>query len=477
MEANFKGNYHSIFNLHADIITLSSFEGGKLVFVNDEFTRFSGYTKNEAIGHTLDELNLWVSPRGRFVILDLLHEKKAFENVEVEFINRTGSVRTCLLTAEVIWLHEHKYILVTAKDTTDFQNAEEFLHKAIVEELRSTIRNLETLVFKLMKQPDGQFLYTLSEGKIASDLQMTTDTVFGKTLGDFFPLEIVKLVEDNIKRVENGETVHYEVEVYEKTFLKTLSPIYENGEIVGVAGSGIDITEKKRLEKMLRVSELHSSLGHMAAGVAHEIRNPLTTMSGFAKLLEKLLDKNGIEEGKKYTGIIRSEIDRINHLVSEMLWLHKSEVSAQESVNVAEVLQETIPLIEVETNSRSIELVYHTDSNPFRILADRNKIKQVLLNICKNAVEAMGSGGVLSIHHFMKAAGEQRYITIKITDTGPGIPPEVQEKLFTPFFSTKEDGNGLGLLICNKIVHDIGGFIEISSDPTGTSVYLRFPAN
>jgi signal transduction histidine kinase len=275
-----------------------------------------------------------------------------------------------------------------------------------------------------------------------------------------------------MEKAMQGESVRFEYawdEEHELMF--SLAPFYEHGQITGIVGTVIDITERKKLEKLLQVSELNSALGQLAAGVAHEIRNPLTAIKGFVQLIGETLEKHGIDKEAQYVDLILMELSRINHLVTEMLWLRKPKETKYEEVAVWTLWQEILPLVLVDANLKSIQVSLQVNSKSPRILADLGLLKQVILNVCKNAIEAMDEGGNLDI----RDSYTSDHLTIMIKDSGPGIPQEILGKLFTPFFTTKPKGTGLGLFICKQIIHEMNGTIDISSDSTGTTVIIQFP--
>lgn len=190
-------------------------------------------------------------------------------------------------------------------------------------------------------------------------------------------------------------------------------------------------------------------------------------------MLMKTLHNKGMTKEYEYTELMLQEIDRINELVSEFLMLSKPKINSFGPVEIALVIQEILPIIQSEAILHNVTVEYEA-ANPLpMVIADRKLLKQVCLNICKNGIEAMADGGVLTIKE--KVEPEKGTILIDIHDTGPGVPSFLVDKIFDPFFTTKESGTGLGLAICQRIIHDIGGTIRLSSKGYGTTFTISIP--
>lgn len=219
-------------------------------------------------------------------------------------------------------------------------------------------------------------------------------------------------------------------------------------------------------EELLRKSEKLAVVGELAAGVAHEIRNPLTSLKGFIQLLK---------EGKRnqmYFDIIEAELERLNEIVDEFLLLGKPNPAKKAYNHVSAMLQHVMKLLEGQALLHHVTVQCFVDEPLPPLYCDENQLKQVFINIIKNAIEAMPNGGILRI----EAKQRQDSILICITDEGCGIPKERMATLGEPFYSTKEKGTGLGLMVSFKIVEAHGGKMEIHSvEGKGTTVSLLFP--
>ena len=247
----------------------------------------------------------------------------------------------------------------------------------------------------------------------------------------------------------------------------------ESGNTVGAFVLFKDITNLRSFEQKIERNERLAMIGQIAAGTAHEIRNPLTSIKGFLQMFLRSFSDSGMDREKTYTEIMLTEINRINSLVSEFLLLSKPRDVQYSIVDLNVVFEEILPIVESQALLYGIEVKYLSGGKLPLVVGDNELLKQVFINICKNGIEAMGEQGTLEISHHLDQDGEK--ISIDIRDTGPGIPLYISDKIFDPFFTTKEEGTGLGLSVCQKIIHDLGGQIRVSSKGYGTTFHILLP--
>jgi two-component system, sporulation sensor kinase E len=235
-----------------------------------------------------------------------------------------------------------------------------------------------------------------------------------------------------------------------------------------------DQTEMQLLRQQVQQNNRLATIGQIAAGTAHEIRNPLTAIRGFLQVIGHKMKENGQQKEHGYIDIMLREISRISSLVGEFLMLSKPRHLNVQSVNVTKVFNDILPIIKNEALLYNIDVVTKRQLTTIPMIeADGELLKQVFLNISKNAIEAMKDGGLLTIR--LKTYEKRKHVVVEIMDTGPGIPPHVLEKIYEPFFTTKENGTGLGLPICRQILREIDGEIKIESGPKGTKVKVCLP--
>ena len=248
------------------------------------------------------------------------------------------------------------------------------------------------------------------------------------------------------------------------------------GQIIAAYAVFKDITDLRSLDEQIQRNERLAMIGQIAAGTAHEIRNPLTSIKGFLQVLKYGLMEKGLIKEQEYTDIMLTEIDRINDLVSEFLLLSKPRDAKYEEIKLSSVVEELLPFIRNEALLHQVELRYEKASGLPSVVADSELLKQVVLNLCKNGIEAMtdgSEGGLLTIREHYSL--EENRVLLEISDTGPGIPHYVIDKIFDPFFTTKENGTGLGLPVCQRIINDIGGNLRVSTKGFGTAFTIVLP--
>jgi signal transduction histidine kinase len=237
---------------------------------------------------------------------------------------------------------------------------------------------------------------------------------------------------------------------------------------------------RKQLEQQMIATERLASLGTLAAGVAHEINNPLAIIQESAGWLRQLIEKDDLKDMPRHDDFVKAldkvekNIKRAGRITHQLLgFVGKSEPAATE-VNLLELADETIQLISHEAKNRGIHIVCNMESSVGPIWSDAYQIRQVLLNLLTNAMHAVNSEGTITIG--IEDVGDSRVITV--SDTGPGIPRENLTKIFEPFFSTKVpgQGTGLGLFVSRGIVEKLGGTIEVASEiGQGARFSVRLP--
>lgn len=251
----------------------------------------------------------------------------------------------------------------------------------------------------------------------------------------------------------------------EKIIELKMIPIFIEHQLIGIYEIAKDITDSKLAEEMLRRSDKLSLVGQLAAGVAHEIRNPLTTLKGFVQLVRPNIDK-------RYADIMLSELERINLIVSEFLILSKPQAIKFAYRDIKEILESTISLLEPQAIIKNIQFRLLLSEQIPLIKCEENQLKQVFINILKNAIEAMPDGGMIKVD--MKVKNEM--VIIRIIDEGIGIDVNQLPKIGEPFFSTKANGTGLGLMVSFRIIEQHDGQIQISSKLNkGTTIEIKLP--
>lgn len=230
---------------------------------------------------------------------------------------------------------------------------------------------------------------------------------------------------------------------------------------------------RRDYDEIMLQSVYNSNIGELAAGIAHEIRNPLTTIKGFIQLIKPYLTEIHKEE---YATIALEEIDRANEILFQFLNAAKPQTNQVKQVPLNKLIKEISLLYEGEVNIRNITIKMVLDQSDPCLLTDEKQLKQVLVNIVKNAMDAISEANRLEGEITLYTETIENQARIIIRDNGCGMPEETVNKIFSPFYSTKVTGTGLGLSICKRIIDDQGGNIQIRSNPDdGTSFIISLP--
>ncbi|MBS4174244.1 EAL domain-containing protein [Bacillus sp. FJAT-49736] len=464
------------------------------------------------------------------------------------------------------------------------------------QELVDTIRNQQGMIFKFIKKED-KFIHTIWDGELLNRMGLLPEQIIGKELADFLPDNIAAEMIEFYQRAWDGEDkVSFESEINGIYYIASLRPIQRGGQVVEVIGSGIDITEKRNVEKALKQSEfthrliaenmkdlvsvcdvngrityaspshkivlgfspelnndnldydwvhlddipllqqrftqiisskkpgqiefrvkhvnghwMHieaqlnpvlgehgevdyfvvvgrdiserkktdefiqktgtlSVVGQLAAGIAHEIRNPLTSIKGFLQMM-----RNEATMPRSYIDIALSEINDIEVIINEFLSFSKPQPMNLSKVDVYALLQKVVRLIETQTILKNVDIIQEIEPEMPFIYGDYRQIKQVFINILYNSLDAISGGGSITIQA-KKLETDQ--VIFRFIDNGCGITEDRLMRIAEPFYSTKEKGTGLGIMVCHKIIGEHKGKINFASKPgEGTTVEIILPIN
>ena len=246
--------------------------------------------------------------------------------------------------------------------------------------------------------------------------------------------------------------------------------LHEDGREVGIVGYFRDLRERRRLEMELLRSERLATLGKMVAHISHEIKNPLITIGGFAAQLGRLPDLP--EDARRKLTLIYQEVQRLEKFLTDMSTFTRGAPPKKTVGDLLTLIREVAELMDSSFKERAVAFHLQAQGRIPPFAFDSGQIRQVLINLFKNALEAMPEGGDLTVN--VEVRGDD--LVLKITDTGHGIPPDQVPNLFTPFFTTKPGGTGLGLIICRGLIAQHQGEITIESEvDNGTTCAIRLP--
>jgi len=348
------------------------------------------------------------------------------------------------------------------------------------------------LVDKTLKQTQdytAQVVASMANGLLSVDPQ-------GKVVSfNRLALEMLGLEESNIEGMNLREVLDFEASGIDDTLTRCI-PVLDR-EIQHRSGSGErvplglsatpilngdavcrgaviilrDLREIKRLEEKIRRSEKLAAVGKLAAGVAHEIRNPLSSIRGFAQFLRHALSENPKEQ--EYAEVMVTEVDRINKVVTDLLTFSSPMKAEPASINIGELIKHAVRLVEADAKGRGVEIQSEVSPDLTEVELDANQMTQALLNLLLNAIQMSEGGGKVKVGAAMDRAG----LRLWVEDDGPGISMEHTDKIFDPFFTTRDKGTGLGLAIVHSIVESHRGDIRVESPTPGKTRGSRFTMN
>lgn len=442
---------------------------GRIVFGNQSFLELAGYA--------------WEEIEGR-ASTDLLAVSEPLTNLyDSFFVNREVSPElpsAMLKTKDGLYVQKYLYMMKLECDgetlySVWFKCLTEQGHEKLLQRFSDTFLSDVNLGVILISR--DYTIVNISD-MACKVLGVQRDEVLTKSMEDVFggvPIEhqlVQRTILDGVV-IRNHAVSWMNNQERHELLLDSNVLKDHTGQIVGAYIIFKDVSNLRSLEEQVNRSDRLAMIGQIAAGTAHEIRNPLTSIKGFLQVLGQKFEAEGWIKEQGYTEVMLDEINRINELVNEFLLLSKPKHVSYEQTDVSTVLRGILPIINNEAILHKVQLQYEASFNMPKVIADQELLKQVFLNICKNGIEAMVDGGVLTISERLDT--EERNVNIDIHDSGPGIPMFVIDKIFDPFFTTKDNGTGLGLSVCQRIIHDMGGHIRVSSKGFGTTFTVSIP--
>ena len=245
-----------------------------------------------------------------------------------------------------------------------------------------------------------------------------------------------------------------------------------DGAVIGSVVIFQDLTPVKQMEERIRIADRLAGVGELAAGLAHEIRNPLASITGSSQMLRETPDL--AKTSRTLLDIIERESTRLNGLISDFLVYAGPKLKNVGPVNVSGVAREIVEAVRAGEAREKGVAVEDLATRDLHVEGDVEQLKQVLWNLVRNAVQATPCGGSVTVDILPQNRHRQRYVVVTVSDTGKGIAPDILGKIFNPFFTSKVEGTGLGLAISQRIVHYHRGFIEVRSSPGTGSVFSVF---
>ncbi|HJV47010.1 MAG TPA: PAS domain S-box protein [Bacillota bacterium] len=459
--------YQSLFDYTTDAVSITDLNRC-VINVNQAFEQLFGFRRDDLIGNQ--------SP---IVPTELLLEQAGFRytllaggtitGIETKRKCKDGKLLDVSLTYSTI-RDDHGEIIAFSGIYRNITNRKR-MEAALIEaeaKYRALVEKSQVGVYIVQKE---RFAYV--NPRFAEIAGYTTEEIIGKSPLKFCISQDREKLIYHIRRKDEGGGARYQIRGVKKdkstVWVEVLgNHIPYNGQ-PAMIGTIVDISDLKQTEEVLRKSDKLNIVGELAAGVAHELRNPLASIRGFIQLLQ-----HGADIGQ-YAGVMLSEIDRINTIASEFLMLAKPQIVHYQFKDIRFILKSVISLINTQAIMNDIEIIEFLSDEVPMIKCEENHLKQVFINILKNSIDAMPGGGKIFIELF-HSLNHEELIHIRIIDQGYGIPKDRLHKLGEPFYTTKEKGTGLGLMISYKIIEDHQGKIIIDSEENkGTTVEIMLP--
>lgn len=476
-------------------IIVASYPDGKIIEANDAFLRLFEFVRDEVIGRTTGELGIWVNPDDRSSMLERLAVAESARDMEIVFQTKTGRYRTLLMSVEIISIEGELYSLAMSIDITERKEAE-LVNQQAVSRLQATLESTA----------DGILVVDL-QGRIVDFNQQFTEVwrfpqnlvAQGRKVDLVAAFNEHQAMADMLSQLQEPEAFVQRVrEIYTAPQASSFDILeFKDGRVVerysqpqriddtpvGRVWSFRDVSERKHLEEQLRQSQKMEAIGQLAGGIAHDFNNLLTVINGYCDLLLANMTDNWQESVQE----IREAGKRAGQLTEQLLTFSRQSRFQSQVVNLNCVIASSEKLLR-RLIGEQISLSVSLDPEVAAIRADINQLEQVLMNLAVNARDAMPHGGRLTIKTSVFFTPKPKldedkpvsvpYAQLQISDTGIGMPKEIQARIFEPFFTTKDvgKGSGLGLSVVHGIMQQHSGVIQVTSQlGEGTTFTLLFP--
>ncbi len=444
----------------------------RICLANDVICRQSGYSRQEMVKLSRQELTAagLVGPDPES--LEWLPAQGG-DLCEWTLVHKQGNAVQVRLYRKVLEWNLHKMLLIIVHDMTERRRMEDSLKERDRRYQQMIKMSPEPIIFH-----SEEIIVYANDAALRLFGVKEESELLGQSLYRFTHPE-------DHERVKNGAAGV--VQANEESFqYAEFRMIRKDGTVVEIESSSTgvfqyldrpvfqsvlrDVTERKHKERLLRQSDKLSAVGQLAAGFAHEIRNPLTALKGFVQLL-----KSKSAENQNYYDIMLSELERMNYIVGEFILIAKPPQDKEfEYRSLTAMITDIVTVLDSQAILNNVEINCHFPQELPKVLCDEHQLKQVFVNLVKNAIEAMPEGGLLLITGELAEQG----IRIRFSDSGKGIAEDQLPRLGEPFYTTKEKGNGLGLMICHQIIENHKGKIHIESTlGAGTTVEIVLPTN
>jgi PAS domain S-box-containing protein len=480
--------FRTLFDENPAPIVITTLKDRKIISVNKKFLDIFGFAKDEVMGRTPMEINIWTNKKDNEEMIKIISEKGYIDGFEAEFNAKDGHMIVGLMSGKIIDINGVKFFLSVTKDITDLKQTENNLRDS-EENLKIILNSIGDAVIAVDREGKITHINPVAEKMTGWEIEQAKgnklEEVFRIINGD--TREEVKAPVDKVlkygKTIElDRNTVLLSKDGVEYNIADSVSPIRDiKGDIHGIVIIFRDITDKLRREKEQMKLEQLESIGLLAGGIAHDFNNILTGIFGNIEMAKIKIDK---KESIVYKYLISAgqALSKATDLTKQLLTFAKGGEPVLEAVDLETLVKSTVSF---NLSGSNIKPNFDFEDNLWQVKADKNQISRVITNLIVNAKEAMPDGGniyikAFNIENFKNDSDKLlkgSYVKLIIEDEGIGIPQKYIERIFNPYFTTKQNGSGLGLSIVHSIIKKHKGSIEIESvQGKGTKFIILLPA-
>lgn len=470
--------FSKAFKASPNPMCIATLAEGRFIEVNEALLRATGYSRQEIIGRTGFELGLSETPTKRAALAEMIQTQRYLRDIETSYRMKNGEERVMMLSAEIIELDNDLCLLGVVNDITERKQAEEkqaqlqeAIHKS-AKEWRRTFDSVDTSL--LILDLEGRIVRLNRAAKELSGLNY--DEVIGQaitSLGGGQPWQESAAL---VRRIhEHRRTVSAQAQDMSHGTAWYITANMLAGEDADdrIIIAAREITGMVKLQESLRRSETMSAMGTLVAGVAHEVRNPLFSISATLDAFEARFGEQ--PEYRQYVNILRGELKRLNDLMRDLLEYGKPFKLDLSQGPIGEVVAKAVRSCQALARRSQVKIVNRVGDDLAPVMMDRRRLAQAFQNVIENAVQHSAADAVVTVEAEQVSWGGACWIDCRVSDSGPGFRAEELPRIFEPFFTRRRGGTGIGLSIVRRIMEEHGGKVSAKTRAEGGAVVeLRF---